>query len=137
MNLALVLWLAAGWDSVTRVEADRRVEVVTKTETVKGTFVSASETAVVVRTKAGEKSVDRAEVRRVKVADPGKRGRNGLIGTAIGLGAGVGLGLAVCSGCANEGNGAKYVAPLGAAGAGAGAAAGFLPLPYSTVYVSR
>ncbi len=137
MNLLLVVMMTAGWDAVLRVETDRRVEVSTKTERVRGTLVSANEMAVVVRTKAGEKLLEKAEVKRVKVADPGKRGRNGMIGTAIGLGAGLGLGFAVCPGCANEGNGAKYVAPLGAAGAGAGAAAGFLPTPYSTIYVSQ
>ncbi len=132
---ASVMW-AAGWDAVQRIAPEQKVEVVTKTEHYKGTFVSATDQAVVVRTKAGEQSVAKADVKRVKVADPGKRMRNGLLGTAIGAGAGAGLGFAVCPGCANEGNGAKFVAPMTAAGAGVGALA-FLPLPYSTVYASR
>ncbi len=126
---------AAGWEAVQRVAPDHKVEVVmAKGETTRGTFVSANETAIVFRTKSGEQSIQRADVRKVRVADPSRRMRNGLLGTAIGLGAGIGLGFAVCPYCPNEGNGSKYIAPMSAAGAGAGAAAGFLPAPYSTIY---
>lgn len=125
---------AAGWDSVQRVTPDQKVEVTTRSETTKGTFISANDTAVVIRTKAGEQSIARADVRKVRISDPGKRVRSGLLWTAIGAGAGAGIGFAACPGCANEGNGAKFVAPATAAGAGLGALAGFLPAPYSTIY---
>ena len=52
MKLAVFLMmtsvaLAAGWDAVQRVSPDHKVEVTTKGETTRGTFVSASETALV------------------------------------------------------------------------------------------
>ena len=119
-----------------RVAPDHKVEVATKSETTRGKFVSASDTAVVVRTKAGEQSIARADVKKVRVADPSRRARNGLIGTAIGVGAGVGLGFAICPYCANEGNGGKYVGPMAAGGAGVGALA-FLPEGYSTIYRTK
>ncbi|MBY0502857.1 MAG: hypothetical protein K2X03_03040 [Bryobacteraceae bacterium] len=129
--------LGAGWESVQRVAPGHKVEVSGKTETVRGTFVSASDTALVVRTKAGEQSIDRAGIRLVRIADPSKRVRNGLITTAIGLGAGLAIGYAVCPYCANEGSPGKYTGPGAAAGAGIGAAAGFLPMPFTTIYRSR
>ncbi len=109
-----------------RVAPGHKVEVSTKAETVKGAFVSASDSTVVVRTKAGQQSIAKPDVRSVSIADPGRRTRNGLIGTAIGLGAGIGIGFAVCPYCANDGNGGEYIGP--------GAAAGFLPSPFSTIY---
>ena len=127
---------AAGWDAVQRVAPGHRIEVTMKSASMKGAFVSASDAALVVRTKAGEQSIARAEVKRVEIADPGKRVRRGLLLTAIGAGVGAGLGFAVCPYCANEGNGSKYVAPMTAAGAGLGALT-FLPTPYSTIYKSR
>ena len=139
MKLAVCLMMtsvafAACWDAVQRVSPDHKVEVTTKGETARGTFVSASETALVFRTKSGEQSIQRTDVRKVRVADPSRRMRNGLLGSAIGLGAGIGLGFAICPYCPNEGNGGKFIGPMSAAGAGAGAAAGFLPSPYRTIY---
>ena len=54
--LVQVAW-GAGWEAVQRVAPAHKVEVSTKAETVKGTFVSASDSAVVVRTKAGQQSI--------------------------------------------------------------------------------
>ncbi len=134
--MACAAW-AAGWESVQRVAPDHKVVVSLKGQTIRGTFVSASDTAVVVRTKSGEQSIARADIRRVEVADRSRRMREGLIGTAIGLGVGVGIGFAVCPQCPNEGSGGKYMGPAAAAGAGLGAAAGFLPMPYRTIYRSK
>lgn len=54
----------------------------------------------------------------------------------IGVGVGAGLGVAICPYCANEGHGAKFVAPGAAIGGGIGAL-GFLSSPYRTVYKSK
>ena len=83
MKLAVCLMMAsmafaAGWEAVQRVTPDHKVEVMAKGETTRGTFISASETALVVRTKSGEQSILRTDVRKVRVADPSRRMRNGL-----------------------------------------------------------
>jgi hypothetical protein len=140
MKLLLFLLLAnsafsAGWDAVQRIPPDTEIKVLTRQpEYVTGTFVSSNETVVVVQSKSGEQSIARGDIRRVLVADPSRRVRNGLLATAIGAAVGFAIGGAVCPYCANEGAGGKYTGPLTAVGAGAGAAVGFLVLPYRTVY---
>jgi hypothetical protein len=130
--------LFAGWDQVREVGANTKIEVsIRRAEGVKGTFVSASETALIVRDATGERSIARDQIRRVSVSDPSRRMRNTVIGAAVGLAVGIGIGFAVCPYCANEGHGGKYVGPAAAAGAGLGAAAGLLPAPYRTIYKAK
>ena len=130
--------LFAGWEELKGLPPGDKTEVaLKKADAVKGTFVSATDTAIIVRDGTGERSIPRDEIRRIKVADPSRRLRNGLIGTAIGAGAGLAIGWAVCPHCANEGNGVKFVGPGVGIGAGLGAAAGFLPAPWRTVYSSK
>jgi hypothetical protein len=129
---------SAGWEAVQRIPPDTRIEVRTRQpEQLRGTFVSANETVLVIHSKSGEQSVPRGDIRRLRVADPSRRMRNGVLATAIGAGIGLAIGAAVCPHCANEGAGWKYTGPLTAIGAGAGAAGGFIPLPYRTVYKSK
>jgi hypothetical protein len=128
------LAFSAGWEAVQKLAPASKIEVKTGTAPdLRGTFVSADEATLVLRSKSGEQSVARVDVRRVRVADPSLRLRNGVIATAIGAGAGFGIGYAVCPQCANEGAGGKFTGPLTAIGAGAGAI-GFLPSPYRTIY---
>ena len=127
--------LFAGWEDVRSVTAGQKVEIsVRKGETARGAFVSASETGVVVREKGGERGIARDEIRKVRVGDPARRLRNGLIATAIGAGVGAAIGCAVCPHCANEGAGGKFIGPGVALGAGIGAAAGFISSPPRTIY---
>ena len=95
---------------------------------------SASETVLVVREHGGERSIARDEIRKVRVADPSRRMRNGLIATAVGVGIGFAAGWAVCPHCANEGAPGKYTGPGVAIGAAVCAAGGFLPVPWRTIY---
>lgn len=126
---------AAEWDAVRAVAANTKVQVSTAEKTVlAGTLVRATADSIVVATKGGEVSTPVASVRAVKVADPGRRTRNGLIATAVGAGIGFGIGFAICPHCSSEGKPGKFIGPGIALGAGAGAVAGFLPLPYRTVY---
>ena len=128
----------ADWDAVQRIPPDTKIAIsMRERDDIRGTFVSATGTAVVVRSKSGEFSLDRSDIRRVRAADPSRRARNGVLATAIGAGVGLAVGVAICPHCANEGAGAKFTAPLTAIGAGAGAVAGFLPLPYRTVYTTK
>jgi len=133
--LATSVALAAGWDAVQRIAPDHKIEVVTRDgKSMRAVFVSASETALVARSKSGEQSIARPDIREVRATDPSRRARSGLISTAVGAGLGLVVGFAVCPGCRNEGAGWKYMGPLTAVGAGAGMAAGFLPTRYRIVY---
>ncbi len=128
---------AAEWDAVQRIAADHKIEVTDRSgNRTRAAFVSASGDAVVVREKTGERSIARAEIRHIRIADPSRRIRRGILWTAIGVGAGIGVGFAACPSCSNEGHGDKYVGPGAAIGAGLGAL-GFLSAPYRTIYRSK
>ena len=144
MKLALLLLLtiapaafAGDWESVGRIPTDRKIEVTTQDgKRARGAFVSANADAIVLRDGSGERSLLRTEVRRVRVHDPLRRLRQGLIWTGVGAAAGAGIGAAVCPSCANEGHGYKFVGPGIGVGAGIGAL-GFLSSPYRTIYQSK
>ena len=127
---------AAGWESVQRLAPGQQLHVQTVASELRGTFVRADTSTLVVRLKATEQSIAINEVQRVRVVDPSRRLRNGLIGVGIGVGTGIGIGFAICPHCANEGDGGKFVAPLAGIGAAAGALA-FLPPSWRTIYRVR
>lgn len=127
---------AAGWESVRRLVPGQQVEVQTVASKIRGAFVSADASILVVRSKAAEQSIAINGVQRVRIIDPSRRLRNGLIGVGIGVGAGIGIGFAICPHCANEGDGGKFVAPLAGIGAAAGALA-FVPPAWRTIYRVR
>src|SRR5438128_7684553 len=117
MKLFLLLLLAstafaAEWEAIQRIiPLGQNIEVTTRDGShTRATFVSATAEAMVVREKAGERSVARSEIREVRVADLARRKRNGLIWMAVGAGAGAAIGVAICPGCPNEGH-AYYVGP--------------------------
>ena len=129
--------LSAGWEAVQKIPTNMKIVVVSgASHEVRGAFVSADETTLVIRAKSGEQSITRGDIQRVRVPDPSRRVRNGVIATAIGAGAGFAIGFAICPQCANEGSAGKFTGPLTAAGAGVGAI-GFLPVPYRTIYSSK
>ena len=129
--------MADDWEAVRRIPSDGKIEVAVRDGTrTRGVLVSAGPDTIVLRDKSGERSIGKAEIRRVLVADPSHRARNGAIWTIVGAAAGAGIGFAVCPYCPNEGHGEKYVAPATAVGAGLGAL-GFLPTPYRTVYKAQ
>jgi hypothetical protein len=135
--LSAHLAFASDWAAIQRIPLDQRVEITTRDGTsTRAAFVSATSDTVVLREKSGERSIARAEIRKVRVADPARRLRTGLIWTAVGAGAGAAIGAAVCPYCPNEGHGYKYVGPGVAIGAGFGAL-GFLPAPFRTVYKNK
>lgn len=134
---ALLLLLAAAtafadWSAVERLAPGTRVEVALAKSGVRGMLVRASGDAIAVTAKSGEVSVPRAEVKRVMIASPRKRMRNGLLGVGIGAGAGAVAGALVCLYCRNEGH-RGFEAPFAALGAALGAIA-FAAPPYETVY---
>jgi hypothetical protein len=136
--LAVTAELLGDWEAVKRVPPETKIQVLTREPgSLRGAFVSASETMLLMRSESGEQSIMRDDIRLVKVAEPARRLRNGILASAIGAGIGLAIGVAICPHCANEGAGGKYAVPLTAVGAISGAAGGLLPLPYRTVYKSK
>ena len=134
---ALTLPAAAieGWDRVASLAHGTKIEVLPQGRSqphIKGTVLSSSPEALRVQANSGEFSWQRAEIRIVKIAAPGRRTRNGLIGVAIGGAVGLAIGEGVCVYCRNEGHPGFGAAGL-AVGAGVGALAS-LPTPYQTIY---
>jgi hypothetical protein len=128
---------AADWNDVLRIPAGEKVEITTRDGARKrGGLISANADSVVVREETGEQSTPRTEIRELRVFDPGRRVRKGVMWTAIGAGAGLGVGWGVCPHCASEGAAYKYIGPGVAIGAALGAL-GFLSSPYRTVYKAK
>jgi len=144
MRLKLLLLLlsasaafGAQWNAVQRIPADRKIEITTRDGArTRAYFVSAAGDVLAFRERSGERSLTRAEIRQVRIFDPGRRVRKGLLWTAVGAAAGAGAGVAACPGCPNEGHSSPYIGPGAAIGAGIGAL-GFLSSPYRTVYKSK
>ena len=84
------LAFGAGWEAVQRLAPEEKVEVGVGTETVKGTFVSASDGAVVVRTKGGERSFAKGEVRDGAGIGSGAAGAEWFAGDGDWVGGGIG-----------------------------------------------
>ena len=126
--------LGADWDQVRRISEGQQIEVTTRNGIrARGAFVLASTDSVVVREQTGEHSVARSDINRVRIYDPARRVRRGIMWTIIGGGLGAGLGVAACPGCGNEGTVSPYIGP-GAAGGAAIGALGFLTNSYRTIY---
>ena len=135
--LTSIVAFASDWNAVLQISTGEKIEVTARSgKRMRATLVSATGGALVVREKSGEQSLTKAEIRRVRVYDPGRRVRRGLLWTVIGAAAGAAGGLAVCPDCSNEGHGYKFVGPGVAIGAGIGAL-GFLSSPYRTLFSSK
>ena len=117
---------AADWDAVKALSPGVTVRV-HAAHTIAGPLVSVSEDAVVVHSDSGQRTVTRAEIKRVDLKKRSHRGRNALIGMGVGGGAGLGIGLAnrCAGGCFIVGNGAIIGVSVGLGvlvGVGIGAA---------------
>ena len=133
------LVFAADWDAVQRIPAAQRIEVTERSGggRLRATLVSAGPDTVVVREASGERSIQRADIREIRVFDSGRKVRRGVLWTLIGAGAGAGASLAACISCPGEGRDVTTHAPLGVPVGAAIGALGFLSSPYRTVYKSR
>ncbi len=116
------------WDNLKELRPGQKIEVVdSNMKTFNGTFVSASDEAISLRSGKGEESVLRAHVVRVSVRDDSHRARNMLLASGV-------IGGIVLIPCAivlvqqsNEGNSSAACAAAIAAGFGGGAALGAIP----------
>jgi hypothetical protein len=124
---------AATWEQLSQY-SQRQIEL-TSSQGVKTrcTLLAVNNDSLSISDNTGQRSVAKADVQEIRLHDPAHKVRRGWLFTAIGAGVGAGLGVAVCPGCANEGNGGKFVGPGVAAGAGLGALS-FLASPYRTIY---
>jgi len=110
------------WDNLKQLQPGQKIEVVDMNlKSLKGTLLAFSEEAISLQVGKNELAVQRPNVLRVSSPENSKRGRNTLIGLAIG--ATIGAGIAGCS----------FKSPCewppsreSAIGAGVGAAAGAL-----------
>jgi hypothetical protein len=120
--------LYADWDSVARVPVDSKIEITMGSGArTRGDLVSSIAETLVVRDKAGERTLNRGEIRQVGILDNARRVRKGILWTAIGAGGGAVVGGLSCPQCPNEGyKGYTYVAEGAVIGAIAGAVFGFV-----------
>jgi|HubBroStandDraft_3_1064219.scaffolds.fasta_scaffold273118_1 hypothetical protein len=85
----------SSWANLSTLHAGQKIEVVqTNSKKVSGTFLDVSDSAITLQEKAGEKTIERPEVRSVRLIKNKHRLRNALIGAGIGAGAGAGIGAA-------------------------------------------
>jgi hypothetical protein len=86
-----------------------------------GIFEAVSETAINYRDSAGEQTIQKQDVRSVRLMENKHRLRNALIGAAVGAGAGAGIGAAV-----TDRSGGFLTDVSRAKGAGVGAVLGLI-----------
>ena len=99
-----------------------------------GGFLGVSDEAIRIRMKKEERTIPRSEVFRVSVRTASRRGRNALIGVAIGAGLGAAAGAGLLYGTGGSDFAGAIVGATTAIGAGIGAGLGGAFPGYSTVY---
>ena len=82
----------ASWSNLNSLQAGQKIQVVdTSAKKHSGTFVSVSDTAIVLTQSNGDRTLQKQDVRAVKLIKGSRRLRNTLIGAGIGAGAGGGI----------------------------------------------
>jgi hypothetical protein len=117
------------WANLRGLQAGQSIQVVdSASKKHTGTFMSISETAISLRVATGEQSIQKQDVRTVKLNTNKRRARNTLVGGAVGggIGAVTGaiIGAATHKGCASEEFCFDVIGEGGSAGLGS--ATGFL-----------
>ncbi len=88
----------ASWENVQQLKAGQKIHIVRAgLKSVTGYFVSVAADSLALKTAAGEQTLNRVDINRI-TRSGGQRGRNALIGAAVGGGAGAALG-AASGGC--------------------------------------
>ncbi|MGA2856563.1 MAG: glycine zipper family protein [Candidatus Sulfotelmatobacter sp.] len=138
LGLPCVSWAQsdqAAWASLSALQAGQKIQIVEmNSKKHSGTFVSVSDTAIAYRETAGEQTVQKQDVRSVKLMENKHRLRNTLIGGAVGAGAGAGITAASWENhgfLGSKGTGAAVGAVIGFV---AGAVVGALLPSHKTVY---
>jgi hypothetical protein len=86
----------ASWENLSTLQAGQKIQVVEmNSKKDSGTFLNVSATTISLQEKSGEQTVQRHDVRSVKLMENKQRLHHTLIGAAVGAGAGAGIGAAV------------------------------------------
>lgn len=121
----------ANWDNLKQLVSGQEIMVVLKdAKSFQGKFQSVSDEALVIRLATGEQTFNRQSVLRVSSKGQGHRGRNALIGLAVGAGAGLAVGAAYSASIRKEWPHNRWTTVLIAPGAVVGTVVGAL-LPTS------
>jgi hypothetical protein len=107
----------ASWASLRGLRAGQKIQIVDlSSKKHSGDFESISDTAISIKEAAGESSIQRQDVRSVKLMRSNRRLRNTLIYAGIGAGAGAGIGAGVWESrgfLGGKGTGAAVCAGIG------------------------
>jgi hypothetical protein len=125
----------ASWTNLNTLHSGQKIQIVEKSSKKhSGTFLNVSDTGVQYHDNAGDQSIPKQDVRRVKLMESRRRLRNTLIGAGIGAGAGAGIGAGSWEDrgfVGGKGVGAAVGASIGVL---TGAAIGALVPTHSTIY---
>jgi hypothetical protein len=134
----------SSWENLSTLNAGQKIQIAgMKSKTVTGTFVRVSNTAILLQTHTGEQTIQRQDVRNVKLMENKHRLRHAAIGGAVGAGVGAGAGAAANQPCSPSASfcidpvSRGQTAAIGAlVGLAAGAAVGALWPSHETIYRS-
>jgi hypothetical protein len=88
------------WENLITLQAGEKIHVVEmNSKKVSGRFSNVSDAAISLQAEASEQTIQRRDVRSVKLMKHQHRLRNTLIGAAVGFGAGTGIGAAAAHPC--------------------------------------
>jgi hypothetical protein len=125
----------ASWAQLSGLKPGQKIQIAEITgKKHSGTFENFSDSAISIREASGEASVQKQDVRSVKLLQSNRRLRHTLIGLGIGAGAGAGIGAGTWEShgfLGGKGTGAAVCAVIGGL---AGTAVGALLPTHDTVY---
>ncbi|MFZ0739884.1 MAG: hypothetical protein WCA98_20120 [Candidatus Acidiferrales bacterium] len=130
---------SASWANLSTLQAGERIQVVqTNSTKISGTFSNVSDAAITLQEQSGPQTIQRQDVRSVKLAERAHRLRNILIGGAVGAGVGAGIGAGAFHGCTSGCIGGVTTAEVAAVAAlggflGGAVVGAFLP-SHKTIY---
>ncbi len=91
--------VSAQWENLNTLQAGQKIQVVENSKKESGTFLSVSDKEISLRGKPGPQTIQRQDVRSVKLMVNKHRLRNAAIGGAVGAGVGAGIGAAAYQSC--------------------------------------
>ena len=140
----------ASWAKLKGLTPGQNIQIVDASlEKHAGTFLSVSDTSIAYNETAGQHSIDKQDVRRVRVMET-HHGHNTLVGLAVGAGAGAatgaGIGAVTYKGCTQQSFCLDFISRGGQTGIGAlagfaggaaiGALTGALVRSHTTIYTT-